>query len=288
MVATMNPLASAESAVSVDSASPVLYRVVEKNRETAASVTLTLEAQEAAVAAPAAGQFNMLWVRGLGEVPISTSSIVAPGVLVHTIRDVGPVTHSLCATPRGGIVGVRGPFGRGWDVESAKGHDLVIVAGGIGLAPLRPVVQAVLADRDAFGAVMLVVGARAVAELVFRDELDGWWRDRSIIVRTIVDKPDSTWTGNVGIVTKELDRIDVDPQRATAMVCGPEVMMRFVGARLIDSGMDSGQILVSLERNMQCGMGLCGHCQVGGIFVCRDGPVVTWDVARPLMEVRER
>ena len=250
-------------------------------------MTLTLVPTDAALAPAGAGQFNMLWMWGLGAAPISSSLIESPDVFVHTIRDVGAVTHALCAAQPGDVVGVRGPFGRGWDVEGARGKDVVIVAGGIGLAPVRPVIHAILADREAFGSVVLVVGARAAADLIFRAELDGWWQDRQIAVRTIVDQPGADWRGNVGIVTNELRRTNIDGGRTVAMVCGPEIMMRFVGAQLAGKGVDPARIAVSLERNMQCGVGHCGHCQLSGLFVCVDGPVVSWDVARPLLEVRE-
>jgi len=270
---------------------PVLYRVAGSVRETEATSTLTLEPaggpDEEAVDPIAPGQFNMLWSWGIGEAPISASAAPPTGELVHTIRDVGGVTRALCSARRGDIVGVRGPFGRGWDVESAKGGDLVIVAGGIGLAPLRPVVHEVLADRSAFGRVSLVVGARTSGELLFRSELDGWWQDRSITVRTIVDRATPDWHGNVGVVTNELPRVTTDPERTVAMVCGPEVMMRFVAMHLAERGVPPDRIGVSLERNMQCAIEHCGHCQLAGYFVCTDGPVVSWGAARPLLEVRE-
>lgn len=266
---------------------PVLYRVESTVQETDATVTLKLvpEGDEVGVIGP--GQFNMLWSWGIGEIPISASAATSAGVIVHTIRDVGGVSHSLCASEVGEVVGVRGPFGRGWDVAAAKGQDLIIVAGGIGLAPLRPVVHYVLTNRAEFGNVSLVVGARTPGELLFRAELDGWWQDRLLNVRTIVDREAGGWQGSVGIVTNELPRVPVDPERTMVMVCGPEVMMRFVALNLIDRGVDPSRIFVSLERNMQCAIQHCGHCQLAGYFVCTDGPVVTWQAARPLMEVRE-
>ncbi|MGP0005660.1 MAG: FAD/NAD(P)-binding protein [Acidimicrobiales bacterium] len=266
---------------------PVLYRVASTTQETGATVTMTLEAEGEAVPPIAPGQFNMLWSWGVGEAPISVSATTPDGSLIHTIRDVGGVTGALCAKEAGEVVGVRGPFGRGWDVESARGCDVVIVAGGIGLAPLRPVVHATLAERSAFGSVSLVVGARTSEELLFRSELDGWWHDGNITVRTIVDRGSDDWQGNVGIVTNELPRVAVQPGRTVALVCGPEVMMRFVALHLVDRGVAPDRIQVSLERNMQCAIAHCGHCQLAGSFVCADGPVVTWEAAEPLLEVRE-
>lgn len=287
MVMLMSPVASLDALAPAVQGRPLPYRVVSNRNETPGTQTLSLEPTGAAQPPIAAGQFNMLWAWGLGEVPISTSSVESPDLLVHTIRDAGAVTHALCSAKPGDVIGVRGPFGRGWDVEGAKGHDVVIVAGGIGMAPLRPAVHAILADRDAFGTVVLIVGARTAADLTFRGELDGWWKGKPIAVRTIVDHHAPGWHGNVGIVTDELHRVEIDPARAVAMVCGPEIMIRFVGAKLANRGIDPTQIAVSLERNMQCGVGRCGHCQLAGIFVCNDGPVVSWEVARPLLEVRE-
>jgi anaerobic sulfite reductase subunit B len=269
------------------SMTPVPHRVVDVVHETRETVTLTLEPLSDALAAPAAGQFTMLWAWGAGEVPISVSALAGDGQLVHTIRDVAGVTKTLCASKRGDVLGVRGPYGRGWGVEAARGHDLVIVAGGIGLAPLRPVVHAVLADRAAYGQVSLVVGARTEQELLFRAELDEWWHRREIDVRTIVDRSSPGWSGSVGVVTGELVGLSIDPTTTRAMVCGPEVMMRVVAQHLTDRGVAASAVEVSVERNMQCAVKTCGHCQVGPFFACTDGPVLTWDVVASLLTVRE-
>ncbi len=266
---------------------PLLYRVAATERETSESVTLTLEPTADAIGPVAPGQFTMLWTWGIGEVPISASAITGTSGLVHTLRDVGAVSRSICSKQPGDVVGVRGPFGRGWDIDAARGCDVVLVAGGIGLAPLRPVVHAILAERNAFGAVSLVVGARSAADLLFRAELDGWWHGGSISVRTVVDRATRNWHGSVGVVTHELPRVSFDPPRTVAMLCGPEVMMRMVALDLLDRGVPAGHVALSLERNMQCGARLCGHCQLGPHFVCTDGPVVGWDLAEPLLKVRE-
>jgi anaerobic sulfite reductase subunit B len=188
---------------------PILYRVVGSVRETSATVTLTLDPIEEQIPPVSPGQFNMLWTWGAGEVPISVSAVLTDGRLVHTIREVGDVSHALCGKQVGDVVGVRGPFGRGWGLGAARGQDLIIVAGGIGLAPVRPLLNAIRADREAFGEVSLVVGARTSAELLFRSELDEWWQDRGadsprVNVRTIVDRSSTDWRGSVGIVTNEL------------------------------------------------------------------------------------
>lgn len=266
---------------------PVMHRVVDLRRESGDTMTIALEPLEGAIAAGAPGQFNMLWSWGAGEVPISSSAIPGAGVLVHTVRDVGSVTHALCGAGPGSVVGVRGPFGCGWAVEAARESDVVIVAGGLGLAPLRPVVHAILADRDAYGAVSLVTGARTAEELLFRTEVDRWWRDGVIRVRTTVDRPSAAWHGSVGVVTAELPRVEFDPPRTLAMVCGPEIMMRVVATRLVERGVPKPNILLSLERTMQCGIGQCGHCQLAGSFVCADGPVMSWMTLEPLLGVPE-
>jgi len=276
-----------ETASRRGSMTPVPHRVTSVVHETRETVTLTLEPMADALAAPVAGQFTMLWAWGAGEVPISVSALEPGGVLVHTIRDVAGVTKTLCASKPGDVLGVRGPYGRGWGVDAARGHDLVLVAGGIGLAPLRPVVHAVLADRASFGRVFVVVGARTEQELLFRGELDGWWHAREIAVRTIVDRASPGWSGSVGVVTGELVSLDLDPAGTYAMVCGPEVMMRVVAQHLTDRGVPPSSIEVSVERNMQCAVKTCGHCQVGPFFACTDGPVLTWDVVDALLTVRE-
>jgi len=269
------------------SMTPVPHRVVDVVHETRETVTLTLEPLSDPIAAPTAGQFSMLWAWGAGEVPISVSELADEGRLVHTIRDVAGVTKTLCAARRGDVLGVRGPYGRGWGIDAARGHDLVIVAGGIGLAPLRPVVHAVLSDRQAFGHVSLVVGARTEQELLFRAELDGWWHAHEIDVRTIVDRSSPGWSGSVGVVTGELVGLTIDPASTRAMVCGPEVMMRVVAQHLTDRAVPASAIEVSVERNMQCAVKTCGHCQLGPFFACTDGPVLTWDVVESLLTVRE-
>lgn len=266
---------------------PLLHRVVETRRESSDTMTLALEPLDGPVAPGAPGQFNMLWSWGAGEVPISSSAIPGAGVLVHTIRDVGSVTHALCNAGPGSVVGVRGPYGRGWDVDGARGRDLVIVAGGLGLAPLRPVVHAVLMERDAFGAVSLVAGARTAADLLFRREIDTWWQERRISVRTTVDRPSEDWYGTVGVVTAELPRVAFDPASTVVMVCGPEIMMRVVATRLVERGVPKQNVLLSLERTMHCGIGQCGHCQLAGSFVCADGPVMSWMLLEPLLAVPE-
>jgi NAD(P)H-flavin reductase len=228
----------------------------------------------------------MLYAFGAGEVPISVSAIPEDGAaLGHTVRAVGAVTRSLCAAPAGAVVGVRGPFGRGWPLPDAEGRDVVIVAGGLGLAPLRPVVHELIARRDRYGRVALLCGGRSPSELLYRDELEAWRRAGGIDVELIVDAPEEGWRGQVGVVTRLIRTAAFDAENAVAMVCGPEVMMRFAAPALRERGVAADAIWLSLERSMQCATGHCGHCQLGPLFVCKDGPVVRHDQAEPLMAV---
>lgn len=267
---------------------PLPYRVARRRRETKEVVTLELEPDGAAIDPPAPGQFTMVAPFGLGEVPISVSADAGLGApLSHTIRSVGAVTAALCALHAGDPVGVRGPFGTGWDVDSTGGHDLVLVAGGIGLAPLRPVMQRALAERERYGRIVVLVGARSPDDLPFRQDLQSWRRHLDVEVFVTVDYADPSWRGDVGVVTELVPRAPFDPQQAIAMVCGPEVMMRFVARALEKRGVVAERIRVSLERNMKCGIGQCGHCQLGSMIVCRDGPVVDYERARRLLAVWE-
>ena len=263
---------------------PVPCRVAARRRETADTWTMRLEPADGGLPPFAPGQFAMLYVFGAGEVPISISAI-PDGALVHTVRAVGSVTRALCATGEGAGLGLRGPFGRGWPLERAAGRDVVVVAGGLGLAPLRPVVHALVGQRDRYGRVTLLYGGRSPSELLFRDELAAW---RDVIdVELIVDAPEPGWTGEVGVVTRLIRRAGLDPERTIAMACGPEVMMRFAATALLERGVPAGAIWLSLERSMKCATGHCGHCQLGPLFVCKDGPVVTHEEVEGLMAVPE-
>ncbi len=230
----------------------------------------------------------MLYAFGVGEVPISTSGAPnAGGELTHTIRAVGPVTTALCAAEPGDVLGVRGPFGTTWPLEQAAGGDLVVIAGGIGLAPVRPAVYHALAHRDDYGAVGLLVGARTPSDLLYVPELEQWRARFDLEVGVTVDSAAGDWHGRVGVVTRLIPGAAFDPATATALVVGPEIMMRFTVAALLERGVPKERIYISMERNMRCGVGHCGHCQLGPLLICRDGPVFRYDEIEPLMEVRE-
>jgi len=273
------------------SALPHPYRVVSRHVDTADTVTLELDHDGAPLPGFAPGQFAMLTAFGIGEVPISLCGLpeASDGSarrLTHTLRAVGAVTRALHAATPGTVIGVRGPFGTSWDVPSAAGHDVVIVAGGIGLAPVRPILQTVLAERTRYGEVVLLVGARTPADLLYADELRRW-AAAGVQVGVTVDRPSDGWTGHVGVVPALIPAARFDPGRTVAFVCGPEVMMRFTARALLDRGVPADRLRVSLERNMRCGLGWCGHCQLGPLLLCRDGPVVDYTRAEPLMTVRE-
>jgi NAD(P)H-flavin reductase len=268
------------------SAVPANYRVAGRREETHDTVSLTLEPAGAPIGGVRPGQFTMLYAFGIGEVPVSVSGLDGSPLLIQTIRAVGAVTTALCTARIGQSVGVRGPFGTTWDEASAAGHDLLIVAGGIGLAPLRPPLLAALRQRQRYRRVIVLIGARSPAELIFATELAGW-QEKGAEVDVTVDKADASWPGNVGVVTQLIGRAEIDAARTTALICGPEVMMRLTARSLQAAGIPAARIRVSLERNMQCGVAECGHCQLGPLLLCRDGPVVSYAVAEPLMTIRE-
>lgn len=266
---------------------PVPYRVRSRVVENADSVTLQLEPVDTVLATPAPGEFMMLYAFGVGEIAISTSGVSPEGTLTHTIRAVGAVSAALCAAEPGATIGVRGPFGTSWGLAEATGRDLVIVAGGVGLAPLRPVVLGALADREHYGRVILIAGARSQRDFLYGAELSAWQSDSRLETHVTVDVPVQGWVGETGFVTEPLRTVGLQPDRTTAFLCGPEPMMRFGAQALLAKGVAAADIRVSLERNMQCGIGWCGHCQLGPLLLCRDGPVVGYDVARPLLETEE-
>ena len=276
---------------------PTPYRVTRKRRETADTVTLTLEpgTVEGPVPEPAPavagfrpGQFNMLYGFGVGEIPISMSGDAAEGrTLTHTLRAVGAVSRALTALGRGDTLGVRGPFGTPWPLEDLAGHDVLVIAGGIGLAPLRPAIHHLLAHRERYGDIAILCGARSPGDLLFRRELERWRGRFDLQVEVTVDHAAAGWRGPVGVVTELIEQARVDPADTSALICGPEIMMRFTLRELERLGVAAERCWVSLERNMHCGIGHCGHCQLGGCLICRDGPVFPWPRVAPLLAVRE-
>jgi NAD(P)H-flavin reductase len=267
---------------------PRRFRIGRTRQDTRDTYTFELEPVDGAPFVYAAGQFTMLDAFGVGEAPISISgNPLVPGLVEHTIRDVGVVTHALITAPTGAVLGVRGPFGTSWDVTDAAGGDVVFVAGGIGLAPLRGAILELIAQRDRYERVVLLYGVRTPEDILFGDELRTWAKDDGIVVEVTVDNAQHAWRGRVGLVPQLVPRAGFDARRATAFVCGPEVMMRYVASALVDRGVRENRVRLSMERNMKCGVGLCGHCQLRELFVCVDGPVLTYDRLAPLLSCRE-
>lgn len=266
---------------------PFLVRRVIK--ETSDTRTLTLEPKDGPKPFSfSAGQFNMLYVFGVGEVAISISGDpTQPEALVHTVRAVGAVTQAICKLKRGDQIGVRGPFGSRWPVEEAQGSDVVIVAGGVGFAPLRPALYALLANRRRYGKIVLLYGTRTPRDLLYLRELRRWRGRFDIEVDVSVDSALTDWRGNVGVVTALIPRVRFDPFSAVTLVCGPEVMTRFTILELQKRGVRADNIYISMERNMKCAVGYCGHCQFGPAFVCKDGPVFRYNQIQPFLKVRE-
>lgn len=276
---------------------PVPHRVSRVRRETRDTVTLELVpagapregiAGEGVPPAFLPGQFNMLYVFGVGEIPVSLSGDPAePRVLVHTVRGVGAVSRAICALKKGETIGVRGPYGSHWPIEDFAGEDVLIVAGGIGLAPLRPALYSILSEREKFGKVVLLYGARTPQDMLYRKELERWRGRFDLEVEITVDTAGVDWRANVGVVTVLVRRTPVDPFNCVAMVCGPEIMMRFAIQELQGLGIAPDRIYLSMERNMKCATGFCGHCQFGPEFICKDGPVFRFDRVQRLFGRRE-
>jgi len=270
---------------------PAPWRIRRVRRNTRDTFTLDLEPVYAGISLPfLPGQFNMIYLFGVGEVPISMSGDPeSSGAMTHTVRAVGTVTRVMSRLKRGDEIGIRGPFGASWPVEEAAGKDVVIVAGGIGLAPLRPVIYHILARREKYGRVALLYGARTPHDILYQDELEKWRGRFDLQVEVTVDNVSAgqSWKGNVGVVTSLIAGARFDPAQTIAMICGPELMMRFTMAELKKRGIGDDSIFISMERNMKCAVGFCGHCQFGPTFICKDGPVFRSDRINPWLSKRE-
>jgi NAD(P)H-flavin reductase len=277
--------AVADPSAASDPMLPHTYRVQRVRREIADTFTLELEPSDGGEIPPfTPGQFNMLYVFGVGEIPISISGDPAwPTRLVHTTRAVGIVSKAMAGLRAGDTLGVRGPFGSHWPVGRAEGKDLVIIAGGIGLAPLRPAMYQAMAHRERFGKVALLYGARTPPEVLYRGQLEKWRSHLDLEVFVTVDRATASWRGSVGVVTRLIPRAQFDPRNTVALVCGPEIMMRFAVAELVKRGVDHDNVFISMERNMKCAIGVCGHCQYGPYFVCKDGPVFPYRAVEGLL-----
>lgn len=264
---------------------PQPFRVTARERDNADTFTLSFAPLHGETPPIAPGQFMMVYVFGIGEIPISVSGVTQSGEVVLTVRSVGAVSAALCGSKPGDVLGMRGALGNSWPIEAASGCDVVVVAGGIGLAPLRMLIRHVVANRDEYGSFSVLYGARTPADLLYLDELDSWGRDADVAVT--VDTADSGWHGQVGVVPKLVSGAHFYSENTHAFTCGPEVMMDFTVQALLNRGVPEQRIHLSMERHMDCGVGLCGHCQLGPTLICRDGAVYNWAQIGHLMGVRE-
>jgi len=231
------------------------------------------------------GQFVEISLFGIGEMPISISSSPTKNVNFElAVRNVGSVTNALHGLAEGSTVGIRGPFGNGFPIDNLKGKDILIIAGGIGLFPLRSLINYVLDKRNDFGKLIILSGSRTPQERMFVNDLENWQQRGDMELLETVDRGDEKWTGNVGVVTTLFPKVDIDPQNTIAITVGPPVMYKFVVGECKKKGITDEQILLSLERRMKCGVGKCGHCQINGVYVCQEGPVFTYAEIRKLEE----
>jgi NAD(P)H-flavin reductase len=285
----MDRLAEPVPVIAPDAMLPRIAHVVRRARELSDTWTLDLvSADGGPLMRYAPGQFTMMYVLGVGEIPVSISGDASDATrLVQTVRAVGKVSEAVTKLAAGDTLGLRGPYGTAWPVADGYGHDVVVVAGGLGLAPLRPALYQLLAERQRFGRLILLYGTRRPEDILFRRQLEGWRRQLDIEIAVTVDHAGADWRGDVGVVTRLIPRLRIDADNAMALVCGPEVMMRFAASALQDIGLPEDAIHLSLERNMKCAVGLCGHCQFAGRFVCKDGAVMRYDKVRRLLGLRE-
>ncbi len=262
---------------------PFMARIVFKREETYDTCTYGLQLQENPGFSFLPGQFNMVGIPGVGEAPISFSSDSGEkNTFQHTIRVVGRVTQALAQLKVGDWLQIRGPYGRGWPLEDARGKNILVVAGGIGLAPLRGFLLQVWKNRNDFGKVIILYGARTPGDLLFKEELPRWrQRPNTELLLTVDEVPSlARWKEHRGVVTTLFDRVELSPDNTLALICGPEIMMRFVVVGLFQRGYSAARLYLSLERRMKCGVGQCGHCQIGPKYVCRDGPVFPYPEIR--------
>lgn len=257
-------------------------RIVEKIQETQDIYTYRLRLVDPAVRENyrfAGGQFNMVYAFGVGEVAISiVSDPESPELLDHTVRIVGRVTGAMGRLKAGDTLGIRGPYGRGWPLEAARGKNVIFVTGGLGCAPVVGAIEYIFRRRDAYGAVKILHGIKAPQDLLYRERFDGWRRQPNTEVHLSSDQPAKSWQYHVGVVTELFEQVTVSPERTLVMMCGPEIMIRMGIPILVRRGIPETAIYVALERHMECGIGLCGHCQMGPYFICKDGPVMRYDM----------
>ena len=231
------------------------------------------------------GQFVMISLLGVGEAPFSVSSSPTKlGSFELVVRNIGKLTHALHRLKAGDEIGIRGPFGKGFPVHILEGSDLLFVAGGLGIVPLHSLINYAIDNRRDFGKVNILLGCGKPEDLLYSDELDEWTKRLDVNFECTVDRADSGWKGNVGLITSLIPGVNLDPVRTFAVVVGPPIMYKFVISMLLEKGIPERQILISLERHMKCGLGKCGHCQINGIYCCQEGPVFSYDKIKNIRE----
>ena len=272
-----------------DSRIPLKYTIVSKKTENEGLFTFEMEpSTDHAIEPLKPGQFNMIYAFGMGEIPISVSSLnVQYPKIIHTIQDVGAVSKAICNSKVGAVLGVRGPFGSTWENKASKGKDIIIMAGGVGFAPLRPLIESIIKDRSSYNRVNVLYGTRSPDNILFHQDVISLQSNPDINFQVTVDHAFSNWYGHVGVVTTLIDSAVFDPENTIAYVCGPEVMMRFGIQALSSKGIADENIFLSMERNMKCAIGHCGHCQYGPLFVCKDGPVFNYSNIKSYLNIRE-
>lgn len=285
----MNAAASVISPPSRPVMEPVPVRVTSVTKETHDTFTLTVAPPPGdPISAFEPGQFSMLYVFGVGELPISISGDPAVrDLLTYTIRSVGPVTYQLVTRQPGHFIGIRGPFGSSWPLKEARGKSVLIVAGGIGLAPLRPAIYSILRHRGDYNRLVILYGSRSPRDLLYKKEFAAWGLLPDTQALCTVDYGGLSWRGHVGVVTTLFRLVRMQPKETVAMICGPEIMMRYAARELEARGLPPEQIHLSMERNMKCGAGFCGHCQMGPYFVCKHGPVFSYPQIKPYLDLYE-
>lgn len=282
-------LAAAPAVSAPTPMAPTPYRVQAQTPETSDTSTLVLAPVDGSPIPPARpGQFNMVYVFGVGEAAISLSGNASDAsAIVHTVRNAGRITEAIAAASAGQVLGVRGPYGRGWPMDLARGKDVVLMAGGLGLPPLRPVLYEMLAHREQYGRIEVMLGARTPRDLVYYGEIQSWRQRSDLRFQVTVDAAGRDWYGDVGLVTARIPDARFDPANSVAFLCGPEIMMKNSARDLEARGIPRSSIWLSMERNMKCALAICGHCQYGPDFVCRDGPVFRYDHIRDRLSLRE-
>ena len=285
----MSLILESPAAIERPAMEPVAARLISVAKETHDTFTLNVEPPASdPVGWFQPGQFSMLYVYGVGELPISISGDPERReFLTYTIRSVGQVTYQLVTRQPGDSIGVRGPFGTAWPMKQARGKSILIVAGGIGLAPLRPAIYHVLRHRGDYNRLVVLYGGRSPRDLLYRKEFAAWGMLPDTQALATVDYGGVSWRGYVGVVTTLFRHIRMQTQDTVAMLCGPEIMMRYAARELESRGVPSEQIFVSMERNMKCAVGFCGHCQMGPYFVCKDGPVFPFTRIKPYLDLYE-